>query len=61
MYLNLLKKEWNSLSQELLLEILYQLHLVEKLLEKEKDTIKRAKYEGIKEALLFILEKENSL
>ena len=45
----------------LLLEILYQLHLIEKLLEKEQSPIKRVRYEGMKEALLYILEKENEL
>ena len=46
---------------ELWLEILYQLHLIEKLLEKEQSPIKRVRYEGMKEALLYILEKENEL
>ena len=45
----------------IIIEILYQLHLLEQLLEKEQNQIKRAKYEGMKEALLFILEKENEL
>ena len=46
---------------ELLFEILYQIHLLEKLLEKEQSPIKRVKYEGMKEALLFVLEKEEEL
>ena len=46
---------------ELWLEILYQLHLIEKLLEKEQSPIKRVRYEGMKEAQLYILEKENEL
>ena len=34
---------------------------IEKLLEKEQSPIKRVRYEGMKEALLYILEKENEL
>ena len=49
------------MNPELFFEIISQLHLLDKLLEKEQNPIKIAKYEGMKEALLFILEKENSL
>jgi len=46
---------------ELFLEILYQLNLLEKLIKKEQSPIKRVKYEGMKEALLFVLKKESEL
>ena len=46
---------------ELWLEIIYQINLLEKLLDKETSPIKRVKYEGMLEALLFILEKESKL
>ena len=49
------------MKEELLIEILYQLHLLEKLLEKEPSPIKRVRYEAMKEALLFVLEKENDI
>lgn len=42
-------------------EIIYQLHLLDKLLEKEKNVLKIAKYEGMKEALLYILSLEEKL
>ena len=41
-------------------EIIYQLHLLDKLLEKEKNVLKIAKYEGMKEALLYILSLEEN-
>lgn len=43
------------------LEILYQLNLLEKLLEKEENVLKRAKYEGMKEALIYVLSLEERL
>lgn len=43
------------------LEILYQLNLLEKLLEKEENVLKRAKYEGMKEALIYVLSLEEKL
>ena len=46
---------------ELWLEILYQLHLIEKLLEKEQSPIKRVRYEGMKEALLYILDYQHKI
>ena len=46
---------------DLLIEILYQLHLIEKILEKEQSPIKRVKYEGMRDAFLYILEKESEL
>jgi len=46
---------------DLLFEILYQLHLLEKLLEKEQSPIKRVRYEGMRDALLFVLKKEEEL
>ena len=39
-------------------EIVYQLYLLEKLLDKERNILKRAKYEGMKEALMYILSLE---
>jgi len=49
------------MSQELFEDIIYQLNLVEKLLEKENNPIKRCRYLGIEEALLYILEREYNL
>ena len=49
------------MSDELFLEIIYQLHLLEKLLEKENNPIKQVRYNGMKEALLYVLEKSNDL
>jgi hypothetical protein len=49
------------MKSELFLEIIYQLHLLDKLLEKEQNVLKIVKYEGMKKALLYILEKENEL
>lgn len=49
------------MNSEIFLEIIYQLHLLEKLLEKEQNVLKRAKYEGMKEALLYILALEEKL
>lgn len=46
---------------DIYLEIIYQLHLLDKLLEKEKNVLKIAKYEGMKEALLYILSLEEKL
>ena len=46
---------------DLLIEILYQLHLIEKILEKEQSPIKRVRYEGMRDAFLHILEKESEL
>ena len=46
---------------ELVLEILYQINILDKLLEKEQSPIKRVRYEGMREALMFVLEKENEL
>ena len=43
------------------LEILYQLNLLEKLLEKEENVLKRAKYEGMREALIYVLSLEEKL
>lgn len=42
-------------NQDLFLDILYQIYLLDKLLDKEKDVLKLAKYEGMKESLLYIL------
>lgn len=42
-------------------EIIYQLHLLDKLLDREKNVLKIAKYEGMKEALLYILSLEEKL
>lgn len=42
-------------------DIVYQLRLVEKLLEKETNPFKRCRYLGIEEALLYILEREYNL
>ena len=42
-------------NQDFFIEILYQLHLVEQLLSKETSIAKRCKYEGMKEALLYVL------
>jgi hypothetical protein len=49
------------MNANLFMEILYQIHLLEKILSKETNTLKRAKYEGMLEALLFVLEKENEI
>lgn len=38
-------------------DILYQLNLVTKLLEKEQNPIKITRYKGIQEALLYVLER----
>ena len=46
--------------QDVFLEILYQLHLLDKLLEKEQNVLKKAKYEGMKEALLYVLSMEEN-
>lgn len=46
---------------ELLLDILYQLNLLEKLLNIEQNPIKRVKYEAMRDTLLYVLEKEKDL
>ena len=43
------------------LEILYQHKKKKKLLEKEENVLKRAKYEGMKEALIYVLSLEEKL
>lgn len=42
-------------------EIIYQLHLLDKLLEKEKSVLKIEKYRGMKEALLYVLSLEEKV
>ena len=44
------------LPSEIYLDIIYQLYLLDKLLEKETNVNKRLKYEGMKEALLYVLK-----
>ena len=46
---------------DIYLEILYQLHLLDKLLDKEQNVLKRAKYEGMRDALIYVLSLEENL
>lgn len=48
------------MNDELYLEIIYQLYLLEKLIEKEPSPIKVVRYEGMRDALMYILSKENN-
>ena len=47
--------------QDIYIEILYQLHLLDKLLDKEQNVLKKAEYEGMREALIYVLSLEENL
>lgn len=44
------------MSADLMMDLLYKYNLLSKLLEKETSPIKRVKYEGMLEAISYILE-----
>lgn len=46
---------------ELFVDIIYQLRLLDKLIEKETNPIKRVRYEGMRDAFIYILEQEKEL
>ena len=49
------------MTNEIFLEIVYQLRLLNILIEKETNPVKKVRYEGMRDAFIYILEQESKL